>query len=520
MKNLTFSLLPFLLLLLHFTPAHAQLPGQLDSSFGEAGKIALNFEEYAEGLDLLMKSDGSIVASMTYQVFPTNYALAKFSNDGTLDQSFGVNGIFKSEISISGDVRIEEQSDGKVMVLTKKSGFPNLTYLFRHLENGTVDLSFGDQGRLDISYMGHSTDAQAISVLPDNSIVIAGNINESGMSPKQFILKLTADGAIDPSFGMNGYSISSLSELDRCFDMIATETGTIYTCGEDSEAVSFGTFNVMKYLPNGELDTNFGEGGYYRNSDFNAGVALAIQSDGKIVATTVGVDQSNFQFAVLRLNLDGSVDDTFGNAGIALSTSAIGANPFGIAVDSKDRVLVAGQSPFVITDSKVLLSRFDQNGTLDNAFGTAGMTSTVFDPAANETALNVGIQADDKIITIGRSDTQTGPTSVVLARFLAEITSSVSFQNERLISKIHVAPNPFIDNVSIEFSLAKKEMITIALVDSQGREVYVLQKNKWLNEGKNKKTFQIPDSLPPGNYFITLSNDTQTFGAAPVVIGY
>ena len=154
----------------------------------------------------------------------------------------------------------------------------------------------------------------------------------------------------------------------------------------------------------GSLDTTFGTGGkvilQIHNSIPVYPEGVAVQADGKIVAV-VGYNDEQ----LMRLNSDGSLDSTFGNAGIVRFTWSIGTsygNVLALAlqrVGADERIVVAGYSPLKIGRNFVNalhVSRFMPDGGVDTSFGNNGHTiiNTGY-------ASTVAIQPDGKILTVG-----------------------------------------------------------------------------------------------------------------------
>lgn len=140
---------------------------------------------------------------------------------------------------------------------------------------------------------------------------------------------------------------------------------------------------------NGIVITNFGNGGDW-------GWAITTQTDGKIIVVG-GVDiLGNFDqdFGVARYNLDGSLDNTFGSDG--LISTAIGSDydeAYSVAVQQDGKILVAGQSWIINTD--FALVRYNQDGSLDNSFGSDGIVLTDFG-SFEDSAQAIVIQQDGK----------------------------------------------------------------------------------------------------------------------------
>lgn len=152
---------------------------------------------------------------------------------------------------------------------------------------------------------------------------------------------------------------------------------------------------------NARLDPTFGSGGKV-TAGLSTGRALALQSDGKIVAIG-GLN-------LARFNADGSIDPTFGNAGtvpIDFEGTLLGDEANALAIQADDKIVVAGFTRFSGTDQRMAVARFNADGTVDAGFGNGGRTS--FDPYRDVLDKNAGrsiahkllIQPDGKIVAVG-----------------------------------------------------------------------------------------------------------------------
>jgi len=190
-----------------------------------------------------------------------------------------------------------------------------------------------------------------------------------------------AGGALDPTFGSGGKVLTNLGVTVVPHDAVLQSNGDIVVAAEIG--VNFG---VVRYLPNGNLDSTFGSGGVAQTSFsdfFSPANALALQSDGKIVAA--GEERSPTgspdAFAVARFTANGKLDSTFGNGGKV--TTEFFNPPLAGAQEAADAVLVQpdgkilvggsarqGQNRFAPTMTAI--ARYNSNGSLDAGFGSGG----------------------------------------------------------------------------------------------------------------------------------------------------
>jgi uncharacterized delta-60 repeat protein len=156
----------------------------------------------------------------------------------------------------------------------------------------------------------------------------------------------------------------------------------------------------------GDLDTSFGDGGrttvdFGGSEDFGR---TAVQPDGKIIAvgtTTNAVNQGDTTaFAIARLLPDGSLDTGFGDTGTGLQIYGLGpeARARGVVVQADGKIVVAGVGG--ATSRVFTFIRLNPNGTADRSFGTNGVTGVDIGPSSEDLE-SVALAPDGKIVAVG-----------------------------------------------------------------------------------------------------------------------
>ncbi len=162
----------------------------------------------------------------------------------------------------------------------------------------------------------------------------------------------------------------------------------------------------------GSLDTTFGQGGKLTTLvTFVSGTnAIALQSDGKIVAAGYGFNGTTYEFAVARYFTDGGVDTTFGMEGIDTTRLRSGNSiATAVAIEPNGKIVLAGRSSNNSSDStrQFALARYTANGFLDSTFGTNGI-DTFYIGSSDDEANAMVIQPDGKILVAGLSNSGSG----------------------------------------------------------------------------------------------------------------
>ncbi len=187
----------------------------------------------------------------------------------------------------------------------------------------------------------------------------------------------------------------------------------------------------------GDLDFTFSGDGIVitaATTSINYANAVAIQTDGKIVAVGFGITDTHNAFTIVRYNPDGSLDSTFNGNGI--STTVVGtANAIAIQPDGKI-VVVGHDSNGANLDFKVV--RFNANGTLDGTFDSDGMVTTPV-LSGSDVAYSVAIQTNGKIVVSGRSDSDpVFVTSFAMVRYNADGSLDGTFDVDGIV----IVPGP------------------------------------------------------------------------------
>ena len=358
--------------------------GDLDPDFGEAGIVSTPFyNANSDVTDMAVQSDGKIVTcgSSTHNE-NVDVHLVRFNSDGTLDPSFGENGMVMTDIdglsnTCSG---VAIQSDGKIVAAGKSYhpyGSNNDTFitLLRYNNDGSLDTSFGTAGIVRTNINNDAIEVISL-VLINNKIVVG--VELVFQSPENFVLiQYEIDGSIDSGFGIDGSVYSAIPNLDSFSAMSVQSDGKVLVAGTINQDIGLVRFNN-----DGSFDTGFGIDGIATADIGEAddyGRDLAVQADGKIVVVGYTSGETDFDFAVVRFSASGSLDTGFGVGGVA-TCDFHGQTDFGqsVAIQSDGKIVVAG-STTTATGRDVAVARFNSNGLLDEGFGISGKAEYAYE---------------------------------------------------------------------------------------------------------------------------------------------
>jgi uncharacterized delta-60 repeat protein len=303
-------------------------------------------------------------------------------------------------------------------------------------QDGDLDSGFGSAGRAVVDFGGTEV-ARGIALQQDGKIVLSGVTSAGGTGSAAALARLNADGSPDMGFGTGARVIAS-SGLENGEDVAVQQDGRILVAGG---ALQAGDRNlaVGRYLPDGSPDASFGPGGL-AVADFDsdsAATAVAVQDDGKILAAgSAGLGQFDSDFALARFNADGTPDNSFGFGGRVLADFSFGGRDtaWDMAVQPDGKIVLAGESfhPFVGVLS-FALARFNADGTPDLSFGNQGQV--LLDLAEFASAYSVALQADGRIVAAGSvsSNNPQGPAGFCVARLNADGTPDTFFNSSGVV---------------------------------------------------------------------------------------
>jgi uncharacterized delta-60 repeat protein len=390
-------------------------PGALDSSFGSGGEVTTDFGGSDSAQAVVIQGDGRIVAAGLSGA--GDFALARYTADGSLDPSFGSGGKATTDFGgFDAASALAVQPDGRI-VAAGRSGSGDFA-LARYNADGSLDSTFGSGGKLTTDFGGFDG-ALAVALQTDSKIIAVGG---GGTGSDFALARYNADGSPDTSFGSGGIVPTDFGGFEAATAVAIQGDGKIVATGSTFSG-GFQQFVLARYNGDGSLDASFGSGGMV-TTDFGLGSgfggALTIQPDGKIVAA----GRAGTDFVVARYNGDGSPDPSFGTAG-KVTTDFGGAlfdAAFGVALQSNGKIVAAGGTfnGFGPPAADFALARFGADGSLDAGFDSGGKVTTDF--GGFDVASGLALQADGKIVAAGQGGSG---SDFALARYLGD-TSAIA----------------------------------------------------------------------------------------------
>ncbi len=426
--------------------------GTIDSSFANNGVLTLPTIIQKSATIKTVNDDSFFVIGSAEADIVGFYKtiIIKFTNSGTIDLSFGSNGILVAkEYGLSGGSVLEIDSNGKLLVSGKEYN-PTAEgdfWVKRFELNGIVDSTFGINGEVVINF-DNDDSPTFITFQSNNKIIIAGHTEiPSSQDNSNFVmLRLTIDGLLDASFGNNGKVITDFdgNDIVHCATVL-----------DDDSIILSGTSRF--------------------NSDNNSKIAMSKYTSSGILATTFGLNGKMLT----------QIDSTHQNDGI-----------FNL-IERDSKLYGIGFSKNTTFD--FLIVRFNSDGTLDTTLNNVGYILTDFNNSA-DFSFTINSQDEGKLICAGTS-TEANNYRPSMARYVFETLSI----EEKVVENYILYPNPFSKFIYIKRSVQIEQPTKVEFCDLTGRPIH----SNCVIENSELK-IELGENLPNGIYFIKISSDQKT----------
>ncbi len=390
-----------------------------------------------------------------------------FGTDGKVTTDFG-------NISDEQGKAVVIQNDGKIVVAGEiNNGGTNWTCgVVRYNTDGSPDNTFGSGGKVTTSVGTVGSHAFAVALQVDGKIVIGG-YSYDGTHYDFIVVRYNSDGSLDNTFDSDGKVSTDFGNSDDYGLSIAIQSdGKIVLAGNTVLTSDF-NFALARYNSDGSLDNTFGSGGKVI-TDFGGpndmGYSVQIQADGKIVVAGESYTGSNIDFALARYNNNGTLDNTFDSDGKV--TTSIGSGDdwgFAVAIQADNKILVTGRSDNGLNYDDFAIVRYNTNGTLDNTFDSDGIVTTAIGNSS-DFGNAIVIQTDEKIVVAGVTFNG-GDFDIAVARYNNTVLTGVTESRNKNELQVEIYPNP--SSGIFTFNLKNKTVKTeICIHDVLGKCVF------------------------------------------------
>ena len=346
-----------------FALARYNSDGSLDLSFDTDGIVTTDFGGNNDrGYAVTIQNDGKIlVAGQTYISSIYDIAIARYNSDGSLDLSFDTDGKVTTDFGNSEESinAVAIQNDGKIVVAGySKIGSSEDFALVRYNTNGSLDSSFDTDGIVTTTISVSGEVANSVAIQSDGKIVVAG-YSITNFNADFALMRYNTNGSLDTGFDVDGMVFTAIGTNNERGNSVAIQTDGKILVGGYSYIGSNNDFALVRYNSNGSLDPSFDADGKVTTpigTSQDAGNSMALQNDGKIVVAGHTINGSKTDFALIRYNTNGSLDisfDTDGKVTTTIGASTDRANA--VAIQSDGKIVACGSSNSSFQDNFVLV---------------------------------------------------------------------------------------------------------------------------------------------------------------------
>ena len=326
--------------------------GSIDTTFADQGNLILDLWSDSRAYGVAFQNEGTerkILVTGYYTDTGHYSVLVRLNDNGTLDNLFGNSGVitWSGPNEIPNNVGIQE--DGKIVV-TGKQPWGSYLFLRRFNEDGTLDETFGNNG-ITTTNIAHDPSDTSLLLHPNGGIFLAGYYEPLDNNSKDaLIVGYNGNGNLNTQFGNDGiigFPIGNYN--DEIFSITSSFEGKILVSG--SFTVGYGPTNVdmfiKQYNLDGSIDLSFGNSGLVilEIPDLiESQGSMALQPNGKIIQS--GYDTNNYKSTTVRYKTNGEIDTSFGNNGTLESPSDINQTSHGIRMQgTKKYILISTMNP-------------------------------------------------------------------------------------------------------------------------------------------------------------------------------
>gem|GEM_PF-5118854 len=496
-------LLPVLLMLVSAT--HAQTPGTLDLTYNTSGKLIQSLGTGPDlGYGVALQDDGKIIVTgLDYE--SGDLYLVRYNNDGTIDASFGTGGVVNTDFGLMESTSVVRiTNDGKILVggCSSNTINPNML-LVRYLENGSIDASFGIDGKVIID-MGSTESVRDIEIAPDNKIIIIGEY-EVPPDVAWLLVRLDADGNYDNTFNGTGYRKILTAFPFAVFGILPS---SLALQDDNKIIVSGERFYTRRFNSDGSDDLSFAEDGIF--FDPSGGIAcwdIALDSYGNILlGGRSGEGFGNFG-TIMKLDTNGDKDLSFGVLGKVAADIGPGINRNintyrRILIQDDDKILAVGDWQYDILKTDISLARYSSSGVIDESFGSSGIVKSSLGSAGLDFCNDAILQADGKILIVGQSFDGVN-YNTLSARYNNNGSSLGNIELAANVNDIKIYPNPLNEFSVLEFTLSKPGKVTVSISGIGGKALGQLAENEYRS---------------PGSYIVSLADLCKSYASGIYIL--
>lgn len=404
--------------------AHAA-PGDPDPSFGGGdGEVTIDFDGNEDRLGMLALAPGGkiVAAGSSHDGVDADVAVTRLLTNGDPDPGFGTNG--RATTKFAGrdqdmDNALAVLPDGRILVAGTSRGSTgdDKGFVVKYESDGDPDNTFSVDSKVLLNFGSVDVFIYDMAVQPDGKIVLSGEVDPTDDTSSFLIVRLNPNGALDSTFSGDGSVTTPFGEgFDGAWRVGLMADGRIVAGGWTELANAYGTA-LARYKPDGKLDRTFGGDGKvvtildHEFDNYLSG--MRVLPSGKVLVSLYYSPDSE-AVVLMRYLADGRLDDTFSSDGVVSFTFPGGAETYDVALQANGKILIAARVGSG-TESHMSVIRLLTGGRRDPSFGDGGLAQASFTQEAEV----VEVQADGRILIGGSHVSESVNQDFAIARFLA-----------------------------------------------------------------------------------------------------
>ena len=493
-----------------FSPAMSQGVAQgnnvPDLSFNQTGVVISRIQERSEFREVVVTPAGKIlVAGNSRDDFDDNQTFVQFNQDGSLDSTFGVNGIVIDSIGpFPITLRCKSMTlDAAGNIITANElGVAEEFVTMRYFPDGRRDSTFGIDGIVETDFISTTYDeATDVVVQSDGKIITAGFLGNLWTNWAGLV-RLHPDGTVDSTYGHLGLVDTYLDMSYQHVEIVLQADGKlilgITSYDSDTDLL------VARFHTDGSIDFTFGGTGSLLIDTGTADEFSGLDIDGQGNIWVSGITTGQFyeRFTVAKVTPSGVLDTSFNNTGI-LSTEVgtLNSRVHDVKALNNGTVLLAGQTNIGGSPQFVIYAIDAQTGAGDMNFGTHGEMTAYWGMIEDE-CFAVEVQPSGEVLAVGRSWYDPIYWEAVVARFLAApIVGLEDVHSSEM--RLSLFPNPAREETSLSYQLEKTGRVSLFVTDLMGRKIKTFLANEHRVLGDHREILNL-SGLPSGNYVVVL----------------
>ena len=307
--------------------------GTFDTTFDTGGIKAIDLgSTNSIASSVALDSNDNIIIATSYY----GKIIKLLASNGAFDNTFGTAGILTHLTDYGKSVRVAVDFNNRIIVcsfeLDTSNNFNYYNKLQRYSSNGVFDTTFNSGNTLNFDYgFGEPSRVNGLQIQNNNKIIVS--ITESGNVPfGHSIKRFNENGSLDSGYTSSSNGVSSTGLLRNIY----YDGSNLYCTAANSTPSIYYTATLIKYNNDGTRDTSFSSDGVvdvqFNNDYYNVAYGISVQPDGKKIISATSQAQASGSLckaSIARINLDGSLDTTFGTNGktsIPINTSNLYTN--------------------------------------------------------------------------------------------------------------------------------------------------------------------------------------------------